>query len=178
MILISLFSVVWTFFLLFYKYNIVLFFYCHCLVRMFVLLLLPTAWLSAWHFDKKYIKWRNKIVVFIYSITLYRGANKSLARPGRKQANVSIRMTWNSFGALLCGGRKTWWQLASRCCWNRARPWHASELVSSLVGLKTYQQSGSLLQYATRLQFGISLREEESWAFTIYCTFTLVSLAL
>jgi hypothetical protein len=31
---------------------------------------------------------------------LYRGADKSLARPGRKQANVSVRMTWISFGAL------------------------------------------------------------------------------
>ena len=34
---------------------------------------------------------------------------------------------------------KPWWQLASRCCWNHARPWHASELVSFLVGLRTYQ---------------------------------------
>ena len=30
----------------------------------------------------------------------YRNADKSLARPGRKQANVSVRMTWISFGAL------------------------------------------------------------------------------
>ena len=37
--------------------------------------------------------------------------------------------------------KKTWWQLASRCCSNRARPWHASELVSVLVGLRTYQHS-------------------------------------
>jgi len=36
-------------------------------------------------------------------------------------------------------GKETWWQLASRCCWNRARPWHASEPVSFLVGLRTYQ---------------------------------------
>jgi len=32
----------------------------------------------------------------------YRGADKSLARPGRKQANVSVRMAWISFGALPC----------------------------------------------------------------------------
>ena len=38
--------------------------------------------------------------------------------------------------------KKTWWQLSSRCCWNRARPWHASELVSFLVGLRTYQHPG------------------------------------
>jgi len=30
----------------------------------------------------------------------------------------------------------------SWCCWNRARPWHASELVSFLVGLRTYQHAG------------------------------------
>jgi len=37
---------------------------------------------------------------------LYRSAYKSLARPGRKQANVSVRMGWISFGALLCRGEK------------------------------------------------------------------------
>jgi len=62
-----------------------------------------------------------------------RSADKSLAWPGRKQANVSVRMALISFGALPC--RKKNWQLASRCCWNRVRPWHASELVSFLVGL-------------------------------------------
>ena len=35
----------------------------------------------------------------------YRGADKSLARPGRKQANVSVRMAWISFGALPCRKR-------------------------------------------------------------------------
>ena len=29
-------------------------------------------------------------------------------------------MAWISFGALLCK-KKTWWELASPCCWNRAR---------------------------------------------------------
>ena len=48
-------------------------------------------------------------------------------------------MPWISFDALPCGGKKTWRQLASRCCWNRARPWHASELVTFLVGLRAYQ---------------------------------------
>ena len=68
----------------------------------------------------------------------YRDADKSLARPGRKQANVSVRMAWIFFGHLTC--RKiTRWQLAPRCCWNCARPWHSSELVSFLVGLRTYQ---------------------------------------
>jgi hypothetical protein len=71
------------------------------------------------------------------TLQIYRSADKSLARPGRKQANVSVRMAWISFGPL------PWWQLMSRCCWNRARPWHASELVSLLVGLRTYQHPGN-----------------------------------
>jgi len=37
---------------------------------------------------------------------LYRCADKSLARPGRKQAYVSVRMAWISFGALLCRKKK------------------------------------------------------------------------
>ena len=36
----------------------------------------------------------------------YRGADMSLARPGRKQANVSVRMARISFGALPCRGKK------------------------------------------------------------------------
>jgi len=36
----------------------------------------------------------------------YRGADKSLARPGRKQAIVSVRMVWISFGALPCRKKK------------------------------------------------------------------------
>jgi len=54
-------------------------------------------------------------------------------------------MSWISFGALSCRGKKTWWMLASRCCWNRARPWHASELVSFLIGLRTYQHLGNMI---------------------------------
>ena len=73
---------------------------------------------------------------------MYRGTGKSLARPGRKKANVSVRMAWISFGALSCR-KKTRWQLASWCCWNRARPLHASEVASFLVGLRTYQHPGN-----------------------------------
>ena len=50
---------------------------------------------------------------------------------------------WSKFPSALCllaGKKKTWWQLASRCCWNRACPWYTSEIVSFLVGLRTYQQ--------------------------------------
>ena len=43
---------------------------------------------------------------------------------------------WCEFPSAPCpAGKETWWQLASRLCWNRARPWHASELVSFLVRL-------------------------------------------
>jgi len=37
----------------------------------------------------------------------YKGADKSLARPRRKQANVSVRMAWISFSALPCRKKKT-----------------------------------------------------------------------
>jgi len=43
-----------------------------------------------------------------------------MAYDGACSPNVSVRMTWISFGALPCR-KKTWWKLASRCCWNRAR---------------------------------------------------------
>ena len=36
----------------------------------------------------------------------YRGADKSLARPGKKQANVSVRMAWILFSALPCKKKK------------------------------------------------------------------------
>ena len=52
---------------------------------------------------------------------------------------------WREFPSAPClAGKRNWWQLASRCCWNCARPWHASELVSVLVGLRTYQHSGNV----------------------------------
>jgi len=46
------------------------------------------------------------------------------------------------FPSAPCLAKKTWWQLASRFCWNHARPWRASELVNFLVGLRTYQHPG------------------------------------
>ena len=66
-------------------------------------------------------------------------------------------MAWISFGALPCRKKKLW-QLASRCCWNRARPWHASELLSFLVGIRTYQQTGrSSLKLILKLLLHVSL---------------------
>ena len=88
------------------------------------------------------------------------GADKSLARPGRKQPHVSVRMASISFGALHCGEKKTW-QLASRCCSNHARPWHYSELLSFLAGLRIYQHSGTFKNgYYT--QYGKSLVQNDN----------------
>ena len=38
--------------------------------------------------------------------TKYRSADKSLALPGRKQVNISVRLAWISFGALPCRGKE------------------------------------------------------------------------
>ena len=74
----------------------------------------------------------------------YRGADKSLARPGRKKANVSVRMAWISFGALPCRKKKL--DSSRLDVVEIARvAWHASELVSFLVGLRTYQQTSTHL---------------------------------
>jgi len=64
--------------------------------------------------------------------------------PDMLPSSFLVRMAWISFGSLTYRKKKTWWQLASRCCWNRARPWHASELVSFLVGLRIYQHPGRI----------------------------------
>ena len=98
-----------------------------------------------------------------YCYTFYRGTDMSLAAPGKKQANVSARMAWMSFGALPCRKKETWWQLASRCCWNRARPWHASELVSFLVELRTYQHLGVYVVTSIYIYSYINIRLVVSW---------------
>jgi len=55
----------------------------------------------------------NLILIKVQSILylaiqfFYMGAEKSLSRPGRKQANVSVRMASISFSALLCREKKT-----------------------------------------------------------------------
>ena len=86
------------------------------------------------------------------SINIYRGADKSLARPGKKQDNISVRMVWIFFGALPCRGDKNCWELGSRCCWNNARPSHASEFVFFPVGLRIYQHLG-IVEELTMFQF-------------------------
>ena len=44
----------------------------------------------------------------------------TVAYNGACSPNISMRMAWISFGASPCRGGN-WRQLASRCCWNRAR---------------------------------------------------------
>jgi len=100
--------------------------------------ILTTAWM--WLIQSQY----NKLL-------FYRGADKSLARPGRKQANVSVRMEWISSAPCLAG-KETWWQFVSWFCWNRARPWHASKRVSFLVGLRTYKHHSTNSQMLKRFK--------------------------
>ena len=59
---------------------------------------------------------------------------------------------WCEFPSATClaGKKKTSWQFASRFCWNRARSWHASEPVSFLVRLRTYQHPGITRDYNPR----------------------------
>ena len=51
---------------------------------------------------------------------------------------------WREFPSAPCLAEKKNWQLAPRCYWHRARPWHTSGLVSFLVGLRTYQHPGTV----------------------------------
>jgi len=49
---------------------------------------------------------RDLTKIFVDSPSLYMGAGKSLARTGSKQANVSVIIACNSFGALSCRKNK------------------------------------------------------------------------
>ena len=49
---------------------------------------------------------KTNAAITLVPLCLYRGADKSLARPGRKQINVSVRMESISFGALPCRKKK------------------------------------------------------------------------
>ena len=72
----------------------------------------------------------------------YRGADKSLAQPGRKQANVSVRMAWISFSTLPCRKKK----LDDSARLDVVEIAHVCDMlpsfVSFLVGLRTYQHPG------------------------------------
>jgi len=77
-----------------------------------------------------------------YGDCLFRGAYKSLARPGRKQAYVSIRMACISFGALPCRKKKLDNSSRLDVVEITRVPDMLPELVSFLVGLRTYQHPG------------------------------------
>jgi len=81
--------------------------------------------------------WKQKRKTVTFSI--YRGADKSLAQPGRKQANVSVRMAWISLGALYCRGKKLDNSSRLDVVEIALFAWLASELFSFLFGLSTYQ---------------------------------------
>ena len=79
-----------------------------------------------------------------YDECTYRGADKSLVRAGRKQANVFVRMAWISFGALPCRGK---WKLdgSSRLDVVEIAGVHdmLPSLFHSLSRLRTFQHPGS-----------------------------------
>jgi len=136
-------------------------------VWIYIYICMPTTYLHAciltWMHVRMYV---TTCVCVCQYVCRDRGADKSLARPGRKQANISVGMAWISFGALPCRKKKAWWQFASRCCWNRARPWHASEFVSFLFRLKTYQHPGTFIGIQRKTLDWIW---ELSW-FLLYCS--------
>ena len=71
-------------------------------------------------------------------------------QPDQEGNKLMFLSEWREFPSARClAGKTTWWQLASRCCWNCTRPWHASKLVSFLVGLRTYQHPGSYCVLST-----------------------------
>ena len=77
-----------------------------------------------------------------------------VAYDGACSSNVSVRMAWFSFSTLPCR-KKTWWQLDSPCCWNRAR--HLTCFFSASVirkdlqfGTWTYPLSKDTIDYVLR----------------------------
>ena len=66
---------------------------------------LPTTMLRTLILRETRMLWETKISQ-TRLLTIYRGDDKSLARPGRKQANVSVRRAWISLGALPCRKKK------------------------------------------------------------------------
>jgi len=79
------------------------------------------------------------------------GADKSLTGTGKKQANVSVRMAWISFGALPCRKINLMTARVSMFFEVARFAWHASELGSFLVGLSTYQHPGTTSVLRTEL---------------------------
>jgi len=86
----------------------------------------------------------------------------TVAYDGACFPNVSIRMAWISFGALPCRKKKTWLQLASGCCWNRAR--RLTCFLSASVTRKDLQ-FGTLTYPSFQRHYRLVLRHREvGWA--------------
>jgi len=83
---------------------------------------------------------------------LYRGADKSLVRPGRKQANVSVRMAWISFDACLAGGKKLDDSSRLDVVEIAHVPAHSSEFVSFVVGKGLISTSVNTLHLGYKIQ--------------------------
>ena len=64
----------------------------------------------------------------------------TVANDGACSPNGSVRMAWISFCALTCRKKRTWWQLASPCCWNRA---HRLTCFLSAFVTRKYLQFGT-----------------------------------
>ena len=71
----------------------------------------------------------------------FRGADKSLAWPGRKQANVSVRMAWISFSALPCRKKELMTARVSMLLKSRASL-KCFRTCFFPVALKSYQHPG------------------------------------
>jgi len=78
--------------------------------------------------------------VLFLSNAYCRDVDNSLARPGRKQANVLSE--WREFHSAHCFAGKKKLDDSSHLDVEIARPCHAYEFVSFLVGLSTYQHPG------------------------------------
>ena len=85
--------------------------------------------------------WRRVNITLKNSPLVEQSADKSLARPERKQANVSVRMAWISFGALPCRKRNL---MTARVSILLKSPASLTcfRTFSFLVGLRTYQHPG------------------------------------
>jgi len=91
--------------------------------------------------------------------------------PDQEGNNLIFLSEWYEFPSAPCLARKETWQLASRFCWNRVCPCHATVLVSFVAGLRTYQH---LIIYGFSLDFKMDaacLNNLEFVAFINYFNF-------
>ena len=97
---------------------------------------------SHWHFKRKGSVPPNS-TQNNGNTNIFTGVLKVLSPTRKETSQCSCQNDVNFLLHLALRGG-TWWQLTSPFCWNRTCPWHASKLVSFLVGLRTYQHPGIL----------------------------------